>query len=202
VARTTAAFADAPVTNPDGSRGVTLHVERGSHPHRGPVFLTERAGSDGPTLAAVRDRHFGNDGFGYHYMVVANATRAGYVGAHRNGTLLVTCGSGDTFMHELGHGLGLDEDAHRGVDDTAVEYAAYPSVMNYNRRGDVYRYSNGTAGPHDFDDWGYVVREGHTPDRRLLRLWLGVRTGGRDATDAAVGDAGNDTDTDGGAAGR
>jgi hypothetical protein len=176
VARTVAAFADAPVENPDGTTGVTLHVERGGHDVRGPVFLAERP--DGRSLASVRAEHFDNDGYGYHYTVVADATRTGYAGVHRNATTIVTCGSGDTFAHELGHSLGLDGAAYEGIDNATVDFAAYPSVMNYNARGQVYRYSNGTAGPRDFDDWAYVVREGRTPDRTELRLVVGIRPDG------------------------
>jgi hypothetical protein len=173
IARTTAAFADAPVENPDGTTGITLHVERGAHPVEGPVFLSPHEGPHND-LADLRRTQFDHEGEGYHYLVVATETTTGYFGGHRNGTMLATCGSGDTFMHELGHGLGLDGGVHAPIDNASVAFGSYPSVMNYNRRGDVYRFSDGTHGPHDFDDWGYVAMQGRTPDHQALRRALGL----------------------------
>jgi len=54
-----------------------------------------------------------------------------------------------TFMHELGHTLGLDRD-YLGF---SIPISEYPSSMNYNSV-DLVDYSDGTHGSYDFNDWG------------------------------------------------
>ncbi len=55
-----------------------------------------------------------------------------------------------TFMHELGHGLGLDKHDYKGIDNDTCSYSEYPSVMNYNWDSDNrIDYSHGTG----YDDW-------------------------------------------------
>jgi hypothetical protein len=82
-----------------------------------------------------------------------------------------------TFMHELGHTLGLVNDIHEGIDNTtqagwidlpyfqkmrAIREARnywdnYQSCMNYGKlRYYVLGYSDGSNGAKDFDDWGYI----------------------------------------------
>jgi hypothetical protein len=53
-----------------------------------------------------------------------------------------------TFMHELGHTLGLDRDYLMFT----VPLNEYPSCMNYNSV-DLVDYSDGTHSSRDFDDW-------------------------------------------------
>ncbi|MEE8565913.1 MAG: hypothetical protein V3S79_05970 [Candidatus Thermoplasmatota archaeon] len=82
-----------------------------------------------------------------------------------------------SFIHELGHSLGLDKTVCLGIDNKsmvgrndlpplqkfrtrleAIEYwGDYESVMNYNKFGQYYLdYSNGSHGVHDFDDWSNI----------------------------------------------
>jgi len=59
-----------------------------------------------------------------------------------------------TFMHELGHNLGLDPDEdYEGIDSTDIPYWNYPSVMNYNWNWwNPIDYSSGTG----FNDWAHI----------------------------------------------
>jgi hypothetical protein len=167
LAATRAAFAAAPVANPDGSSGIDLHVTTGSHGVTGPVFLVPR---EGP-LDDYRDLKraaFDRAGAGYRYVLVVEATTTGFFGGVVDGTVVVRCGVGDTVMHELGHALGLRETVHEGIDSTAVPFSEYPSTMSYNRRGNVYQFSDGTHGPDDFDDWGYLALNMTVPNTSAL----------------------------------
>jgi hypothetical protein len=167
MAATRAAFADAPVENPDGSSGIDLHVAAGTHGVTGPVFLLPRAGPRNDQRDLTRAA-FDRAGAGYRYVLVVEATTTGFFGGVVNDTVVVRCGVGDTVMHELGHALGLRESVHEGIDSTAVPFSEYPSTMSYNRRGDVYRFSDGTHGPDDFDDWGYLASNMTAPDTSAL----------------------------------
>ena len=80
-----------------------------------------------------------------------------------------------TFMHELGHNLGLisTSDVHaedescsqfRGIDNLDEPYGYYESCMNYYSKfcGKLMDYSNGSndeAGELDHDDWGNLRLE-------------------------------------------
>lgn len=80
-------------------------------------------------------------------------------------------------MHELGHTLGLISSYNEGIDNAsmvgrndlpplkkmkaridAIRYwSDYKSCMNYNKFGlYLLGYSDGSHGPHDFDDWGFI----------------------------------------------
>lgn len=82
-----------------------------------------------------------------------------------------------SFIHELGHSLGLDDDICQGIDNKSmvgrsnlpplqkiktrldsIEYwKNYESVMNYNKFGQYYMdYSDGSHGIKDFDDWSNI----------------------------------------------
>jgi len=57
-----------------------------------------------------------------------------------------------TFMHELGHNLGLSNEVYSGIDSYEISYYDYPSVMNYNwNPGNNIDYT--TKG---FNDWEYI----------------------------------------------
>jgi len=67
-----------------------------------------------------------------------------------------------TFMHELGHQMGLWLDVHDGIDSTEYTWGEYPSIMNYNRPVDCSATECVVEYPLEFDDgtghddWGYI----------------------------------------------
>jgi uncharacterized delta-60 repeat protein len=164
----TAAFAKAPVSNPDGRTGINLHVDLGADREMRPGQnwgSLSRAGEE-PYVATLGS--FTSDGGNppvqvynwsafdgmktdyftpsgrravFHYVLFAN----NYDGAKRSGgiarevpsaDIIVAMGQasgatvmqlGGTFMHELGHNLGL---LHGGDEETNFK-PNYLSIMNY-----------------------------------------------------------------------
>ncbi|WP_234390854.1 hypothetical protein [Nocardia suismassiliense] len=149
--RVVAVFANAPVTNPDGRNGISIHLDAGNA--RGTAYDlgggnqvpydndlspvdSQVAAIKRSNFAAVRARVF-------HYMIWADSYNGGCSSGISLGipadTFVVSLGPkcnwnpGDdgnvgTFIHELGHNLGLK---HGGVDH--VNYKPnYLSVMNYS----------------------------------------------------------------------
>ncbi len=156
VARTKQAFANAPIDNPDGSRGIDLHVSYSDQLNlSGPVETS--------TLESLAlNGTFEHRGEGYRYALVTNdgvvmgpsGASAGYAPGTVIDAFITSYYPGTTFMHELGHVLGLSGGLAPGIDTYQVPAEAYPSVMNYNV--EQYVFSNGTSGPEDFDDWGFI----------------------------------------------
>ncbi len=153
--RTAAAFADAPVENPDGESGIDLHFVRDEE-----LGLVET--DSVADLNRVRAEAFDRRQQGYRYVAVG-AKRAyrkndgqWVEGWANERSAAVACTPGETLMHELGHLLGLYP-SYPGVDSEAVPFEDYPSVMNYNAGDGVYRYSTGTASEDDVDDWSIVA---------------------------------------------
>jgi hypothetical protein len=190
------AFANAPVSNPDGTTGIRLHVDYGP---TAPLTYGGSAtwGAESRADAVPWQRYIGTGNFDwsnynsiknahfdavrrpvFHYFIWANELSAqleGISGGTRsNGgsgsaDTIISLGSwtngvgsvreqAGTFMHELGHQLGLD---HGGA--TATNYKPnYPSVMNYSfqTRGLIV---NGTQGHFDYSS-------GNLPDLNETRL--------------------------------
>ena len=144
-------YEQAPLRNPDGSYGISLHLDRGQG---GPFTGGNEVGTDaylypsteaGPFVIYKRD-HFDERRVGYfHYVVLAHDMGAvGGVGELGGDDLAIGTGGCDvcfqcggapvegnvvatTLAHELGHNLGL---RHGG--DTQCNYKPnYPSIMNY-----------------------------------------------------------------------
>jgi metallopeptidase family M12-like protein/thrombospondin type 3 repeat protein len=161
------AFAGAPVTNPDATTGIRLHLqidEQLTHvantalipctPAPGASdanFDTIKAASFGTAAERLDARKLAAKRNAFHYMVVAhNQTGSTASGCAEIGgnDILVSLGSfggavkghtggvgttdqqGGTFMHEIGHNLGL---RHGGGDNLNCK-PNYPSVMSYSRQ--------------------------------------------------------------------
>lgn len=133
------AFADAPVNNPDHKTGITIHLITGNkltyvddlNPVATSVMVIKGKSFD-PKRAPV-----------FHYMIWANQydgdTSSGYSLTTPGSDFVVTLGAWNngaggtdlekigTFVHELGHNLGL---RHGNFDDTNYK-PNHLSIMNY-----------------------------------------------------------------------
>ncbi len=166
IARIVSAFANAPVSNPDGSTGISLHVDYGPDSVMNPL-TGEKWGSRSQANSLPHDDDLGSrnpDGnynweefdaikssnFSkarapvFHYCVFAHNLGGfgGTSGVSRDigaSDFIVSLGSwtggvgtvneqAGTFMHELGHNLGL---RHGGDDHTNYE-PNFLSIMNYS----------------------------------------------------------------------
>ncbi|MFI5691356.1 hypothetical protein ACIA58_05915 [Kribbella sp. NPDC051586] len=144
-------FASAPVSNPDGTTGVKIHLDAGSA--RGATYnlgggnevtydadlnpsATQTNAIKAANFAAVRKAVF-------HYMIWADSYDGGCSSGQAfnipNDTFIVTVGpkcgwnatddtNVGTFVHELGHNIGLK---HGGADNLNYK-PNYLSVMNYS----------------------------------------------------------------------
>lgn len=130
------AFADAPVKNPDGSTGISIHLKQGAK-----VPFDDDLSPYRREFSALKKRYFKSRGDVYHYMIWANRYNSGGSSGVSMGIpgkdFIVSLGSWGrrnterakigTFMHELGHNLGLK---HGGVDHNNYK-PNYISIMNY-----------------------------------------------------------------------
>ncbi|MEV6415834.1 hypothetical protein [Kribbella sp. NPDC051718] len=148
--RIKAVFAAAPVSNPDGSTGIRIHLDGG--PAAGSAYNLG-GGNQVPYDSNLQPAESQTDAIKnanfaparkavFHYMLWAddydNTCSSGNAFAIPNDTFIVTMGpkcnwtvtenrNVGTFIHELGHDLGL---THGGTDH--VNYKPnYLSVMNY-----------------------------------------------------------------------
>ena len=140
-------------------------------PDRGPVSIDGRVGPDGRSVdvGGSADAHFDHRGYGYHYLLVvpevADVPTFEVLGESGDGEMLVQSVDrsdvrGATFMHELGHSLGLDRNDFDGIDSAEYPVSEYPSVMNYDAGTRYYGYSSDGA----FDDWSAIVEDLYVPD--------------------------------------
>ncbi|MEV2270773.1 zinc metalloprotease [Nonomuraea africana] len=149
------AFARAPLANPDGSSGITLHVEEDEElAHQDNLttwsgFDAIKAASFGTAAQRADPEALAAKKLVYHYVVFAhqhdNGTSSGRAEIHGD-DILVTLGAdtwglndagthhvgtrrqqAGTLMHELGHNLGLQ---HGGDSDVNCK-PNYISVMSY-----------------------------------------------------------------------
>ena len=135
------AFAEAPISNRDGINGLTLHVDYG----QGNGFTGGNLidGSDSylngeleGEFSSHKVDNFASNRQGYfHYAIQANAhgdSGSGGLAYLPGFDLIITQGCPSrkdayTFMHELGHNLGL----RHGGDENCNYKPNYNSVMNY-----------------------------------------------------------------------
>lgn len=173
-------FKNAPVVNPDGSKGITLHVDDGSLgggdvlAHDDNLGLWEKFDSiKEANFAAVRRSIF-------HYCIFAHnlagmgSTSGISKGIPGNGFVVSLGGwtnqvgttqeQAGTFMHEFGHNIGL---RHGGIDHTNYK-PNYLSVMNYffQTRG---LSKNGVEGNFDYSRYKNI-----TLDESNLKEGLGI----------------------------
>jgi hypothetical protein len=151
-------FRNAPVENPDGSTGITLHV-----------VVDEQIPYDEKTLGDehmnITDEYFDGACRGYHYATIVNngviLNNDRPEGGYRAPTGIAVNNQprgltfAFVFAHELGHDLGLMPGIP-GVDATQIPFSTYHSMMNYNSPGDYISYSDGSNGPKDNDDWATI----------------------------------------------
>jgi hypothetical protein len=137
--RIEAIFAFAPISNPDGRTGIDIHLELGNE-----VPYDEDLDPSADEFAALKEMNFDAARAPvYHYMIWANGRdgdrSSGRSFAIPNSDFVVTLGlwnGGEggtnaqkigTFVHELGHDLGL---RHGGTDNENYK-PNHLSVMNY-----------------------------------------------------------------------
>lgn len=188
VNRTVAAFADAPVENANGSTGIDLHVTIEEEVPRAAIVTPAETQLDAPSAQQYRKQAHHRADRGYHYVLFVH--NAGPFDGFRHADdelLIVECGSGDTFMHELGHALGLSS-TDPAIDSRSVDFEAYPSTMNYNRPQDHFEFSTGNASDIDNDDWGTIARSlsNNTPSMALLERRYLDADSARIATDSHI----------------
>jgi hypothetical protein len=150
-------FRNAPITNPDGSSGVELHLyfDDVNLP-----YVENFVDKFYEYQNSYKDR---GDGF-YYALLISSAVYpyggqdfgTGFTDVAKPSTYEPRVGS--VFMHELGHAIGLMPSVFDGIDSYKHSFLEYESVMNYNAPGDYYGYSNGGV----FNDWSYLERQGFT----------------------------------------
>ncbi len=162
--RIKAVFAAAPVSNPDGSTGIRIHLDGGSAAgaayNLGGGNQVPYDSNLQPAVSqtdAIKNANFASARKAvFHYMLWAddydNSCSSGNAFAIPNDTFIVTMGpkckwtvtenmNVGTFIHELGHDLGL---THGGTD--SVNYKPnYLSVMNYFFQFDGVPRTSGSA---------------------------------------------------------
>lgn len=144
IQRVSQAFEAAPVSNPDGSTGITLINDYGQGgPFTGGNFINDADGvldaGFGPDYQAYKAANFASNRNGYfHYVLMPHRydTNSGSSGLAEvvGDDMIVSlyCFNSDvnvanTIMHELGHNLGLHHGGFEGLNDKPN----YNSVMNY-----------------------------------------------------------------------
>ncbi len=161
------AFANAPVINPDGSSGITLHIEvSNAIPHQNQLNIPGLCFAGGPGIGnfdtvKADPANFGPNNprrFAFHYSLfthlqVSTNTSSG-CGEFPGNDFQVSLGGGPggvgtlqqqagTLMHEFGHNLNL---GHGGNEDVNFK-PNYLSIMSY-------RYQLGGIPPTDPDGAG------------------------------------------------
>lgn len=141
-------FADAPVRNPDGSMGIDVHyvIEGGFDLFDEPI--TER------DLASIYWNHFDRKDKGYYYLLFVDELE-GLRGRAVEEVLGMELHS-TTFLHEVGHGLGLSA-GFVGIDDFQRTFAEYPSVMNYNAPSGAFCFAGDTVEEPVRIDWQIIA---------------------------------------------
>lgn len=159
-------FKNAPILNPDGTWGVDLHlVEHELVPYIN-VWNVDMYGNPSSTdgnkcheaYRFYRD-NYKSYGKGFYYCVLEFGGNYSYDFGFTVGDAYAsnTSSISNTFMHELGHSLGLMPGVFDGIDSAKYTFAEYPSVMAPIVRPAGYlNYSSGGV----FNDWAYLQEQG------------------------------------------
>lgn len=149
------AFRNAPVGNPNGKKGINLHLDANKVcPSRSYKLggsnlfnpqqkgaggcaetnfdLTFQPGAGGAKMADNRIQVF------HHAAIVAQICSGSYGVAQQPGSRLLVSTAGDiatTFMHELGHNLGLGHDATNTPHPDGVEWGVQPNHLSSMGQG-------------------------------------------------------------------
>lgn len=185
-------FEQAPIDNPDGSQGVNLHIDIDEEVPTNTDFLKpENVNGSLNDIYDFREKYFTSEREDTHYYAILTKfvetdeemlggvavsgvfSVSTYVGFNDGEQFPNADKSiGTTFMHELGHVLGLDPRVFDGIDSENYAYTKYTSVMNYNSINDKIRVGK-TSGYHYysyasetyqyssdgvFDDWNYLAK--------------------------------------------
>lgn len=154
-------FNNAPIENPDGSRGINAIFYTDEN------IETDREVGLNKYYRDYQEEAFDTKGYGsYHVLVVDSVPDeqgeefnnvTGVTNEKIDGTLVEDNRDEEVFsatlMHEIGHQVGLWPDAYEGIDSTNVTFTAnYESVMNYRSPSDFLGFSSSEP----FDDWEYI----------------------------------------------
>ncbi|MDY6051871.1 MAG: C4-dicarboxylate ABC transporter substrate-binding protein [Rothia sp. (in: high G+C Gram-positive bacteria)] len=181
-------FAQMPLWNPDGRTGINLHLDAGSIYPRYDLGGGNQVPHQGFTnLGDVHDlRAIHSDIARYrtfHYMIWGDyhGTNGSSGAGNLNGRVFtVTVGPTHwghasspirigTFIHELGHNLGLEH----GGDDSVNYKPNYTSIMNYKYQLEGLRRSDGSI------YYGYSTSEGMTMNEAAIIETRGIGQQGR-----------------------
>lgn len=156
VARVVKYFAGLPIENPDGRTGIAMHVL-----YREPVPIAEK---DVPWTVLAAKYHAPALRGVTHWMLVYNGGGGQTGEMSDQGSCGVTALYA-TFLHEMGHQLGLDHTGHWGPSWCPT----YPSVMNY-----AYNYQlNGSADEIGYSDGrlaSVILNEKHLSEHLPLPM--------------------------------
>ena len=168
ISRLVQEFADAQIQNPDGSTGITLHIDLNEQVPTLSEIYPHIENGDLNDFWDYKDHYF-SQRKGFHYALICKVIKSGdevlggiaqgsdfMVGTESNGYQYPSDSVGSNFMHELGHTIGLNYSVYKGIDSNEVPFSDYQSVMNYNKPWDYYGYSSGGA----FNDWNYLQEHG------------------------------------------
>ena len=165
-------FENAPVSNPDGSTGIDIHLvtDDTNLSANGTVHSKPRSGARND-IYDFRANHSEHRADGYYYVLLTDdvayngddyfvgAGRPEIAAMERFDSPKITA---SLFMHEFGHAMGLD--AHQdGIDEERYSRTEYDSVMNYNGLYRQLSYSNGTDSVGR-NEWQFVAENRTQPD--------------------------------------
>ena len=165
-------FEDAPVSNPDDSTGIDIHLitDDTNLSANGTVHSKHHAGP-GNDIYDFRANHAEHRSDGYYYVLLTDDVAYNgddyFVGAGRPEIAAMerfdsTKITASLFMHEFGHAMGLDA-YQDGIDEERYSRTEYDSVMNYNGLYRQLTYSNGTDSVGR-NEWQFVAENRTQPD--------------------------------------